>query len=165
LKACNGVLMLDDLGRQRDDTNALVNRCLAPVAAGSERLPLPSGGGVDMPRDGLLVLITRFPPAEVIEPDLMRRIPYKIEVRGPSRAAFSELLRAEASARRIDLSDADATFVMDMIEDGYGEPLAYYQPSFLIRRLVAACDFQATAPAFTRDLAEDAISHLFVTRA
>lgn len=164
VKAANGVLIVDDIGRQRDDTIGLMQRLLAGKIAGHDRCSLADGRHAELPNDGLLVLVSGSEAQQVIDEDLMRRIPFKIEVTPPSRPAFAELLRAEAAAYRIELAAADADFIMDQIEEGYGEPLAFYQPSFVIRRLVAVCDFIDEPPAFRRDLAEDAMSNLFAAR-
>jgi predicted ATPase with chaperone activity len=93
VKANGGVLILDDFGRQRVQPRALLNRWMIPLEQRRDYLALHTGSKFPMPFDCLLVFATNLDPKDLVEEAFLRRIRYKIEVAGPSREQYTELLR------------------------------------------------------------------------
>lgn len=101
VKANNGVLILDDFGRQRVEPRALLNRWMIPLEQRRDYLALHTGTKFTMPFDCLLVFATNLDPAELVEEAFLRRIRYKIEVKGPDRGQYAEMLRRCCDERGI----------------------------------------------------------------
>jgi len=55
VKASGGVLVIDDLGRQRAETVALLNRWIAPLETGFDSLVAATGHPVRVPLDAFVV--------------------------------------------------------------------------------------------------------------
>jgi predicted ATPase with chaperone activity len=77
-KANNGLLMIDDLGRQRVEAVELLNRWIVPMEERQDYLSIGSGVHFDVPFDLVLVFSTNMDPRALADEAFMRRIGYKI---------------------------------------------------------------------------------------
>ncbi len=91
LKANGGVMVIDDLGRQRVPPRDLLNRWIVPLEQGVDFLSLESGKKIAVPFDCLVVFSTNIQPHELVEEAFLRRIHYKIQVSDPSPAEYDEI--------------------------------------------------------------------------
>jgi predicted ATPase with chaperone activity len=91
LKSNCGTLVIDDFGRQRISVDQLLNRWIVPLERRYDYLSLPSGKKLQAPFDQLVVFSTNLDPKGLVDEAFLRRIPYKIDVRGPSEAEFRKL--------------------------------------------------------------------------
>ncbi len=94
LKSNCGTLVIDDFGRQRISVDQLLNRWIVPLERRYDYLSLPSGKKLQAPFDQLVVFSTNLDPKGLVDEAFLRRIPYKIDVRGPSEAEFRSLFDA-----------------------------------------------------------------------
>jgi predicted ATPase with chaperone activity len=120
VKANGGVLILDDFGRQRVQPRALLNRWMIPLEQRRDYLALHTGGKFPMPFDCLLVFATNLDPAELVEEAFLRRIRYKIEVPGPTREQYSEMLRRCCEERDIPFSMEAVQFLYERYYEDTG---------------------------------------------
>jgi hypothetical protein len=91
LKSNCGSLVIDDFGRQRISVDHLLNRWIVPLERRYDYLSLPSGKKLQAPFDQLVVFSTNLDPKGLVDEAFLRRIPYKIDVRGPSEVEFRKL--------------------------------------------------------------------------
>jgi predicted ATPase with chaperone activity len=93
LKATGGVFIVDDLGRQEEPPQALINRWIVPLEEGHDILALQSGEKFEVPFDTLVIFSTNFHPNEIFDQAALRRIFFKIKIDGPNQRGFPEDLR------------------------------------------------------------------------
>jgi predicted ATPase with chaperone activity len=103
MKANNGVLIVDDFGRQRIPPEALLNRWIVPLDRKIDFLTLRGGKKFEMPFDCLVVFSTNLdaagvfslnPGASALNDDaFLRRIPNKIRLDYVSVDEFREIFR------------------------------------------------------------------------
>lgn len=79
LKANNGILLLDDLGRQKITPVQLFNRWIIPLEERRDYLFLPNGVHFEIPFELILLFSTNLDPAELVDEAFLRRLGYKIE--------------------------------------------------------------------------------------
>jgi hypothetical protein len=91
LKANGGVLVIDDLGRQRVRPRDLLNRWIVPLEHRLDYLSLESGKKIAVPFDCLVVFSTNIEPWELVEEAFLRRIHYKIRVPDPDPQQYDEI--------------------------------------------------------------------------
>jgi predicted ATPase with chaperone activity len=91
LKANGGVLVIDDLGRQRVRPRDLLNRWIVPLEHGLDYLNLESGKKIAVPFDCLVVFSTNIEPRDLVEEAFLRRIHYKIHVPDPTPQHYDEI--------------------------------------------------------------------------
>ncbi len=74
LKSTGGVFIVDDLGRQSDPPQKLINRWIVPLEEGKDILALQSGEKFEVPFDTLVIFSTNFHPNEIFDKAALRRI-------------------------------------------------------------------------------------------
>ncbi|MFT6926223.1 MAG: hypothetical protein ACJAZP_001824 [Psychromonas sp.] len=88
LKANNGILLLDDLGRQKVTPKALFNRWIVPLEERRDFLSLQSGLHFEVPFELLLLFSTNLSPKDLIDEAFLRRLGYKIPFSGLNKQQF-----------------------------------------------------------------------------
>ena len=135
LRANGGALVIDDFGRQRMPTSELLNRLIVPMEKHHDYLNLAKWAASSAPFDLLLVFSTNLKPRDLVDEAFLRRIPYKIEVPGPTREEFTDLLLHLASQAECQF-DPDA--VEYLLEKHYAPthcPLRFCHPRDLLRQV------------------------------
>lgn len=88
VKANNGILVVDDLGRQLISPRQLLNRWIVPLDRRVDYLSLHTGGKVQMPFDVKVIFLSNLTPDELIDSAFSRRMGYKILIGEISRSAY-----------------------------------------------------------------------------
>lgn len=101
LKAVGGVLVVDDLGRQRVRIRDLLNRWGVPLEHRRDHLTLRSGRKIVVPFDCFVIFSTNVHPRSLADDSFLRRIHYKIEVADPDRGEYERIFRACCEERAI----------------------------------------------------------------
>jgi len=162
IKATGGCLLIDDFGRQLVAPKALLNRWIIPLENRVDYLKLHTGMSFGLPFETLVIFSTNFEPASLMDPAFLRRIPYKIPVRGPSADDYRTIFRSEADAHGLELNGEVIEYVMAELTGPRGLKLAAFQPRFIVQQVVAACAFRQEAPHFERALIDYALANLTV---
>jgi hypothetical protein len=163
IKATGGCILIDDFGRQIVPPATLLNRWIVPLENRVDFLKLHTGMSFSLPFETLVILSTNLAPAELMDPAFLRRIPYKLEIRGPSREGYRTIFEAAASARGLTLTDEVFDYIVRDL-DRQGTPLAAFQPRFIVEQVVASCAFRGITPRFDRNLIDYALGNLMVNR-
>ena len=163
VKASGGCLLIDDFGRQIVSPTALLNRWIVPLENRMDYLKLHTGKSFGLPFEALVIFSTNLEPADLMDPAFLRRIPYKLEVGGPSRDAYRRIFDKISKTHGMSLPDDLFDYIVGEL-DKRGMELANYQPKFLIDQIVAACGFREQTPQYDRKLVDYAISNLSVRR-
>jgi hypothetical protein len=96
MKANNGILVVDDFGRQVIATNSLLNRWILPLDRRVDYLALSYGLKFQVPFELMLVFATNLEPNALMDPAFLRRLPNKILIRPVSGRSFLDIFRREA---------------------------------------------------------------------
>jgi hypothetical protein len=107
LKAAGGVLVIDDLGRQRVPVRDLLNRWVVPLEHRRDYLTVRSGKKIVVPFDCFVIFSTNLEPRSLADEAFLRRIHYKIEVPAPGREEYERIFRSCCEEREIAF-DGDA---------------------------------------------------------
>jgi predicted ATPase with chaperone activity len=161
IKAINGTFLIDDFGRQRVAPEDILNRWIVPLNSRVDYLQLHTGKTIEVPFDELVIFSTNLHPNDLMDPAFQRRIAYKLETLEPSEELFREVFQNMAKARGLELTDEIFQMVRDEI-NANEQPLAYFQPKFIVDQVLATCKFEGMSPQFTRENVEDAMLNLFV---
>ena len=162
LKATGGIFIVDDLGRQADPPQALVNRWIVPLEESKDILALQSGEKFEVPFDTLVIFSTNFHPNEIFDQAALRRIFFKIKVDGPTQENFLKIFALVARKKKMPL-DEDA--LIHLLQNKYptiGNVYANYQPVFLIDQMIAICEFEGIPYQMTPELIDRAWANMFV---
>lgn len=163
LKSSGGVFIVDDLGRQEEPPQKLVNRWIVPMEMGYDILSLQSGEKFEVPFDTLVVFSTNFHPNRIFDLAALRRIFFKVLIGGPTQAQFLEIFGMVARKKGFELDEAA---LLHLLENRYPEidnVYANFHSVFLIDQMMAACDFEGLPYRMTTELVDRAWANLFVT--
>jgi predicted ATPase with chaperone activity len=93
MKANNGILIVDDFGRQRVSPEELLNRWVVPLERRIDFVTLAGGRKIEIPFDPFVVFATNLDPATMVDEAFLRRIQTKIKVDFVNPEQFHEILR------------------------------------------------------------------------
>ncbi|HWB48373.1 MAG TPA: hypothetical protein VG651_04625 [Stellaceae bacterium] len=159
IKALNGMLLIDDFGRQKFHPSELLNRWIVPMENQIDFLRLNSGASFSLPFDELVIFSTNLNPSDLMDPAFLRRIPYKIKLFSPTRSEYWQIFEAVARGYGLTLSEPVFDLVVEKLEKPFG--LAYYQPKFICQQVVESCRSFNRPLALTREGALAALSNLY----
>ncbi len=91
MMANNGILVIDDLGRQAMPVDALLNRWIVPMEYLFDHLALPNGQQVTIPFMLTLAFSSNLAPSKIADPAFLRRLGYKIEFKPLSLTDYQAL--------------------------------------------------------------------------
>ncbi|MFA0448787.1 AAA family ATPase [Vibrio breoganii] len=77
--ANNGILVIDDLGRQPMPVATLLNRWIVPMEYSYDYLSLPNGQQITIPFVLTMAFSTNLSPQKIADPAFLRRLGYKIQ--------------------------------------------------------------------------------------
>jgi len=162
MKANNGVLALDDFGRQRVKPQELFNRWMMALDRRIEFLSLPGGRKFEIPFDTLVVFSTNLQPLQLADEAFLRRIPNKIKVDYATREQFKEIFRREAEGRRgLPVHEEVMDFLIDHLTKELKVSLCQCYPRDLLDQIFWAASYLHAKPEFTKDLAKWACGNYF----
>ena len=91
MKANNGMLIIDDFGRQLVSPTHLLNRWIVPLDRRVDYLTLRYGAKFQVPFEVLVVFATNIDPKELAEEAFLRRIKNKVYVGAVDSQIFDEI--------------------------------------------------------------------------
>jgi hypothetical protein len=162
LKASGGIFIVDDLGRQAEPPQKLVNRWIVPLEESRDILALQSGEKFTVPFDTLVIFSTNFHPNDIFDGAALRRIFFKIKIDGPNQEMFLKIFAMMAKKRKMPLDEATLIHMLKTKYPTINNNFANYQPTFLIDQMIAVCDFEGIPYQMTPDLIDRAWANMFV---
>ncbi|AXQ92570.1 ATPase [Cereibacter azotoformans] len=162
LKATGGIFIVDDLGRQAEPPQKLVNRWIVPLEEGRDILALQSGEKFTVPFDTLVIFSTNFHPNEIFDGAALRRIFFKIKIEGPTQENFLKIFAMVARKRKMPLDEAALLHLMKVKFPTIGNRYANYMPVYLIDQMAAVCEFEGLPYQMSPALIDRAWSNMFV---
>ena len=132
LKANNGLLIVDDLGRQRLPVEVLFNRWIVPLEEKIDYLVAANGTHFEVPFDVVLVLATNLEPHELADDAFLRRIGYKIEFCPVPAEDYRRIWRKVCEKHGISYDPVIVDYVLHDLHGRLGVPLLPCHPRDLL---------------------------------
>lgn len=114
MMANNGILVIDDLGRQPVPVDALLNRWIVPMEYCIDQLSLPNGQQITIPFVLTLAFSTNLNPEQISDPAFLRRLGYKIKFNPLHEEEYRCLWLETAKEKALGLSDETISKVFDL---------------------------------------------------
>ncbi len=162
LKSTGGIFIVDDLGRQKEPPQSIINRWIVPLEEGKDILALQSGEKFEVPFDTLVIFSTNFHPNEIFDTAALRRIFFKIKIDGPNQENFLKIFAMVARKRGMALDEATLVHLLKVKYPTIDNVYANYQPIFLIDQMIAICDFEGIPYKMSPALIDRAWANMFV---
>ncbi|MEM8824853.1 MAG: ATPase, partial [Pseudomonadota bacterium] len=162
LKSSGGVFIVDDLGRQAEPPQKIINRWIVPMEVGYDILALQSGEKFEVPFDTLVVFSTNFHPNKIFDVAALRRIFFKVLIDGPTQADFLKIFAMVAKKKKFALDEGALVHLLKTKYPEIENIYANYHAPFLVDQMIATCDFEGMPYRMTPELVDRAWANLFV---
>ena len=162
LKSTGGVFIVDDLGRQEEPPQALVNRWIVPLEENKDILALQSGEKFEVPFDTLVIFSTNFHPNEIFDKAALRRIFFKIKIDGPDQEDYLKIFAMVARKRKMPLDEDTLVYLIKHKYPTIDNIYANYQPIFLVDQMISICEFEGIPYQMSPELIDRAWANMFV---
>ena len=141
IKANGGVLVVDDLGRQRCSATELLNRWIVPLEYRVDYLTLSTGKKIQVPFEQIVVFATNLTESDLEDEAFMRRMGYRLHADSPSPETYTEIFLRYARSRGLF---ADDKLVMQLLHkyQTEGRVPKSCDPRDLIDRAIDRCRLQ-----------------------
>ncbi len=161
MKASNGVLLIDDLGRQRVTPRELLNRWIFPLENDVDYLELATGKRFSIPFDAFLVFSTNLDPKDLVDDAFLRRVRYKLKIEAPDAETYKQIFRAQCERKGLGYDEREVeAFIAAM--RAAGRTLAACQPRDLLEQLVDHSRYHGERPELSLEALERAAGTYFV---
>ncbi len=161
MKANNGILLIDDFGRQMMAPRDLLNRWIVPLDRRVDFLSLGSGRKFDVPFELMVVFSTNLEPSELADDAFLRRIPNKILIPGVDAATFDAIFELTAAASGISCEAGISAYCREVCLR-HGSDLRPCYPRDLCNAVRSIALYEDREPVATRAEIDRAVAGYFV---
>lgn len=162
VKANNGILLIDDFGRQLVRPRDLLNRWIVPLENRIDYLALHTGRKIEVPFDVLVIFSTNLPPRDLVDEAFLRRLRHKIEIADPSYEEYREIFRRVASAKGVSYNDQGLAYLLQEWYIKRDRKLRASHPRDLCDQILDISRYLNVEPTMSRDLLDRAAMSYFV---
>jgi predicted ATPase with chaperone activity len=163
MKANNGLLVVDDFGRQRVSPEELLNRWVVPLDRRIDFLSLAGGKKIQIPFDLLVVFATNLDPAKMMDEAFLRRIQTKIKVDFVSPEQFREIFRRVCTQFKLKYDAAVADDLIQLIGTEYKESLRACYPRDIVQQILWKSQYLQKKPQLDRVAISQACQNYFLS--
>jgi len=149
VKANNGILFIDDFGRQRIPPRELLNRWVVPLDQRVDFLTLSSGMKFHMPFELMLVFSTNLNPDELVEEAFLRRIQTKILVENVDADVFDRIFQRIIHTERIPCDPSSMEHLRERCLTSGSKVLRACYPADICTLIKAIGKYEGRPPAIT----------------
>ncbi len=146
LKANNGILIIDDLGRQRCSAAQLMNRWIVPMDRRIDYLSLHTGHKFKVPFDVIVVFSSNFPPAELADTSFLRRLGYKIHVGPMTKVEYQRVFTDVCAQYGVPFSIDAFNYLLHEHHDKEGRPLLACYPRDIVSQVRDIAAYEGREP-------------------
>jgi predicted ATPase with chaperone activity len=162
MKANNGVLIIDDFGRQRIRPEDLLNRWIVPLDRRVDFLTLHGGKKFEVPFDLFVVFATNLNPMELADEAFMRRIQNKIRLGYPAAPQYKQIFRRNCEKFSLSYTEELVDYFLQLLEDRYHQPMRPCYPLDIVHQIVWTARYEGREPALDHESIDRACRNYFV---
>jgi len=163
MKANNGLLIIDDFGRQRVSPEELLNRWVVPLDRSLDFLTLVGGKKIEIPFDMIVVFATNLDPATLVDEAFLRRIQTKIRLDNLSEQQFHTICRKVCEDLRLECEPAVVDHLIQVITRDLKQALRGCQPRDIIHHVCWGARYERRTPRLDRETVDQACRAYFLS--
>ncbi|MBY5992039.1 AAA family ATPase [Ferrimonas balearica] len=162
LLANNGILLIDDLGRQAVSPKAIFNRWILPLEERRDFLSLPSGEHFEVPFEQLLLFSTNLSPSELVDEAFLRRLGYKVYFGALERETYLRIWRQNCDEYGVSEAPGLTDWMLSELYPKADKPLLACHPRDLLSIVSDQIKYNALPRTVDRTLLQKAWDLYFV---
>src|ERR1700676_879050 len=161
MKANNGILIVDDFGRQLMSPRDLLNRWIVPLDRRVDYLMLRYGVKFQIPFELMVVFSTNLEPSDLADEAFLRRIHNKIFVDAVDDKSFDQIFHRVLASNNMPYEPDSAEYLRKLcLREGRTELRACY-PADICNILLSIGRYEGRGPVMTKSELERAASLYF----
>jgi predicted ATPase with chaperone activity len=161
MKANNGILIIDDFGRQMLSPRQLLNRWVVPLDRRVDYLTLASGMKFQIPFELMVVFSTNLNPYELADEAFLRRIQTKVMVDNISPAVFDQIFQRVVDTNQAPCEPGAAEYLRQRCVAAGAKHLRACYPMDVYRLVKAISEYEGRAVRLTRANMDRAVALYF----
>jgi len=161
MKANNGILIIDDFGRQRVTPTELLNRWIVPMDRRIDFLTLAGGNKFTVPFDLIVAFSTNLNPTSLADEAFMRRIQTKIKVGYVTEEQFHSISYRICEQSSIPYDFTIVEGFIKMLADLH-QPLRACYPRDIIHHICWKAKYDDKQPVLTMEAIQEACNSYFL---
>ena len=163
MKANNGVMFIDDFGRQRISPEEMLNRWILPLDRRIDFLTLAGGTKFEIPFDMLVVFATNLDPSKLADEAFLRRIQNKIKVSWVTREQFHAIFRRVCKHLGLTYDAGVVDRLIDVLTEELKQPLRACYPHDILHRICWAAVYEGKPPRLESETVAQACRNYFLS--
>ena len=161
VKANNGLLLIDDLGRQLAPALNIMNRWIIPLDRHLDYLGLHTGKKFMIPFDVIVVFSTNMPPKQLADEAFLRRLGYKIFIDVLEEEDYCAIFRQVCNELHIPYSEKMLEYLLHEHHYKEGKPLLACIPRDILGQVRDIARYEGVQPELTEELLDWAWNNYF----
>ena len=161
MRANNGMLIIDDFGRQILSPTYLLNRWIVPLDRRVDYLSLRYGLKFQIPFETIVVFSTNLDPNDLADEAFLRRIQNKIYVETVNEQVFEKIFQREVGERDLSCEPESGKVLRQLCLDFGAKELRACYPSDIIDIIASISAYEAEPTAINRQSIERAVTLYF----
>ena len=161
MKANNGILVIDDFGRQMVEPRDLLNRWIVPLDRRIDYLTLSSGMKFQVPFELMVVFSTNLDPHDLADEAFLRRIQTKVLVDDIGAEVFDEIFRRVMQTHQVPTEPGSAEYLRERCEAYAARVLRACYPMDIYRLVKAISEYEGRPVRMTRVNIDRAVALYF----
>jgi predicted ATPase with chaperone activity len=161
LKANNGLLVVDDFGRQQMSPGELLNRWIVPLEERLDYLTFHTGKKFAIPFETLIVFSTNLDPVALVDEAFLRRISHKLGISDPTEEQFREILINSCEARGFKFDEAAYSYLLEEYYFSMARPMRACHPRDLLKQMITFATYRGEPLVMNRKLIDLAAHSYF----
>lgn len=161
VKANNGVLIIDDLGRQLAPVLSLLNRWIVPLDRHVDYQSLHNGKKFMVPFDVIVVFSTNMPPRQLADEAFLRRLGYKIYIGALDEQDYRDIAKQVCDELGVPFSEPGLDYLLQKLHYKEGKPLFACLPRDIIGQARDIARYNELPPQMSPELLDWAWKNYF----
>jgi len=161
LKANNGILVIDDFGRQVLSPRELLNRWIVPLDRRVDYLTLASGMKFQVPFELMVVFSTNLDPTALADEAFLRRIQSKVLVDNVSPDIFDRIFERVMQGQQVPTEPGAAEYLRGRCVEHNSRKLQACYPIDVFRLVKAISEYEGKPVRMTKANIDRAVSLYF----
>jgi predicted ATPase with chaperone activity len=162
LKANNGIYLVDDFGRQRTSPAEILNRWIIPMERHVDYMTFQNGSKTTVPFECFLIFSTNLRPDSLGDEAFLRRIQYKMLVKGPTETEFREIFRRYAQSKDLSYESPLLDRFMERHYRASGKPRRRCHPRDVLNHALDLISFEQRPYQLTDEVLDTAFESCFL---
>jgi hypothetical protein len=162
MKSNNGILLIDDFGRQRMSARELLNRWIVPLDRRKDIMSMWSGVSFEIPFELVVVFATNLGLSDLAEEAFMRRLKNKIKMEAMKPELFDELVRRVCRQKGLWIEPGAEEYLRESCAQHASTGLRACYPEDIASAVCGMASFEQRVAKMDRSSIDSAIRVYFV---